>query len=104
MSRSVVRSPTPRCGSTAFGQPQVSDRRSLSGVAYIALGSNLGKREEYLANARALLRALPGSRLLAESLIEETPPLGPSGQANYLNQMIALQTPLTPDALLDHLL
>jgi 2-amino-4-hydroxy-6-hydroxymethyldihydropteridine diphosphokinase len=82
----------------------VSERRPLLGIAYIALGSNLGAREEYLANARALLRALPGSRILAESVIEETPPLGPAGQANYLNQMVALETSLTPEALLDHLL
>jgi 2-amino-4-hydroxy-6-hydroxymethyldihydropteridine diphosphokinase len=34
----------------------------------------------------------------------ETPPIGPAGQGNYLNQMIALETSLTPDALLDHLL
>ena len=82
----------------------MSERRSLPGIAYIALGSNLGAREEYLANARALLQGLPGSRLLAESMIEETPPVGPAGQGNYLNQMVALETPLTPDALLDHLL
>ena len=82
----------------------MSERRSLPGVAYIALGSNLGAREEYLANARALLRALPGSRLLAESVVEETPPLGPGAQGNYLNQMVALETSLTPEALLDHLL
>jgi len=82
----------------------VSNRRSLPGIAYIALGSNLGARDEFLANARTLLRALPGSRILAESVIEETPPIGPAGQANYLNQMIALETSLTPEALLDHLL
>jgi 2-amino-4-hydroxy-6-hydroxymethyldihydropteridine diphosphokinase len=82
----------------------VSERRSLPGIAYIALGSNLGARDEYLANARALLGALPGSRVLAESVIEETPPLGPAGQSNYLNQMVALQTSLAPEALLDHLL
>lgn len=82
----------------------MSERRSLPGIAYIALGSNLGAREQYLANARSLLGALPGSRLLAESVIEETPPLGPAGQGNYLNQMVALETSLTPEALLDHLL
>jgi 2-amino-4-hydroxy-6-hydroxymethyldihydropteridine diphosphokinase len=82
----------------------VSERRSLRGIAYIALGGNLGAREEYLANARALSAALPDSRLLAASVIEETPPIGPSGQANYLNQMVALETSLTPEALLDHLL
>lgn len=82
----------------------MSERRSLPGIAYIALGSNLGAREQYLANARSLLGALPGSRLLAESVIEETPPLGPAGQGNYLNQMVALETSLTPEALLDQLL
>lgn len=82
----------------------MSDRRSGPGIAYIALGTNLGAREEYLANARALIAALPGSRLLAQSVIEETAPLGPAGQGNYLNQMVALETSLTPDALLEHLL
>lgn len=94
----------PRSESNSSDRPPVSERRSLPGIAYIAIGSNLGAREEYLANARALLRGLPGSRLLAESVIEETPPLGPAGQGNYLNQMVALETSLTPDALLDHLL
>jgi 2-amino-4-hydroxy-6-hydroxymethyldihydropteridine diphosphokinase len=77
---------------------------SEKGVAYIALGSNVGAREEYLANARALLRAIAGSRLLAESLIEETAPIGDVPQGNYLNQMVALETPLSPEALLDALL
>ena len=30
--------------------------------------------------------------------------IGPAGQGNYLNQMVALQTSLTPEALLDHVL
>jgi 2-amino-4-hydroxy-6-hydroxymethyldihydropteridine diphosphokinase len=82
----------------------VSERGSLRGIAYIALGSNLGARDKYLASARGLLKELPGSRLLAESVIEETPPIGPAGQGNYLNQMVALETSLTPEALLDHLM
>jgi len=93
-----------RCGSTGFASAQVSDRRSIPAVAYVALGGNVGAREQYFANARALLRALPGSRLLAESVIEETAPLGPPNQGNYLNQMVALETSLTPEGLLDHLL
>jgi 2-amino-4-hydroxy-6-hydroxymethyldihydropteridine diphosphokinase len=94
----------PKSGSTASDRRPVSDRRSLPSIAYIALGSNLGAREQYLANARALMRALPGSRLLAETAIEETAPVGPTAQGNYLNQMIALETSLTPEGLLDHLL
>jgi 2-amino-4-hydroxy-6-hydroxymethyldihydropteridine diphosphokinase len=79
-------------------------RRSLPGIAYIALGGNVGAREQFLANARALIAALPGSRILAETEIEETAPIGPADQGNYLNQMIALETSMTPDALLEQLL
>ena len=79
-------------------------RRSLPGIAYIALGGNVGAREQYLANARALIAGLPGSRLLCETAIEETPAIGPQPQTNYLNQMVALETSMTPEALLDNLL
>ena len=73
-------------------------------VAYIALGANVGAREQYLANARTLLGALPGSRILAETTIEETAPIGGVPQCNYLNQMVALETSMTPAALLKNLL
>ena len=69
-------------------------------IAYIALGSNLGDRNAHLAHARAALAALPGSRLLAVSGIEETAPLGGPLQGPYLNQMAALETTLEPRALL----
>jgi 2-amino-4-hydroxy-6-hydroxymethyldihydropteridine diphosphokinase len=69
-------------------------------IAYIALGSNLGDRNAHLAHARSALAALPGSRLLAVSGIEETAPLGGPVQAPYLNQMAALETTLEPRALL----
>ena len=72
-------------------------------VAYIALGSNLGDREATLAGARAALRALPQTRVIAETGVEETAPFGPPGQPPYLNQMIALETSLSPHALLDAL-
>ena len=73
-------------------------------VAYIALGSNLGDREGYLTRARAALGNLPDSRIVAESEVEETPPFGPPGQPPYLNQMIALETSLAPEALMAELL
>jgi 2-amino-4-hydroxy-6-hydroxymethyldihydropteridine diphosphokinase len=73
-------------------------------VAYIALGSNLGDRHGYLARARAALGALPDSRIVAESTIEETAPIGPADQPNYLNQMVALETELSPRELLSRLL
>jgi 2-amino-4-hydroxy-6-hydroxymethyldihydropteridine diphosphokinase len=73
-------------------------------VAYIALGSNLGDREGYLARARAAIASLPETRIIAASSIEETAPLGPQDQPAYLNQMVAVETSLTPRALLTELL
>ena len=68
--------------------------------AYVALGSNLGDREEHLAGARAALAALPGTRLVAATAIEETAPLAGMDQPPYLNQMVLLETTLDPRALL----
>jgi 2-amino-4-hydroxy-6-hydroxymethyldihydropteridine diphosphokinase len=68
--------------------------------AYIALGSNLGDREEHLAAARAALAALPATRWVAASSVEETQPLAGMNQPAYLNQMVLLETSLEPRALL----
>jgi 2-amino-4-hydroxy-6-hydroxymethyldihydropteridine diphosphokinase len=68
--------------------------------AYVALGSNLGDRAGHLAAARAALAALPCTRLVAESGVEETAPLGGMEQPPYLNQMVLLETALAPHALL----
>ena len=75
----------------------------MADVAYIALGSNLGDRDAQLASARSAIAAIARSRLIAMSSIEETAPLGPAGQGPYLNQMVALETELTPSALLAEL-
>jgi 2-amino-4-hydroxy-6-hydroxymethyldihydropteridine diphosphokinase len=72
-------------------------------VAYIALGSNVGDRELHLSRARQALAQLPNTRVLAESSIEETAPLGPVPQRFYLNQMLALETTLAPREMLDQL-
>jgi 2-amino-4-hydroxy-6-hydroxymethyldihydropteridine diphosphokinase len=69
--------------------------------AFLALGSNLGNRHAHLALARERLAALPGNRILAVSTIEETAPLGGMTQPDYLNQMILLETDLSPRALLE---
>lgn len=75
----------------------------MDDVAYVALGSNLGDRQAYLAAARDALARLPGSRVVAESTIEETSPLGPVQQPAFLNQMVAIATTLAPHELLEHL-
>jgi len=75
----------------------VSDR------IYIALGSNLGDRSANLARARAAIANLKGVRVVGESSVEETAPLGPVPQGSYLNQMIAIETELTPRQVLSAL-
>jgi 2-amino-4-hydroxy-6-hydroxymethyldihydropteridine diphosphokinase len=66
----------------------------------VALGSNLGDRAAYLRQGREGLAALPDTRLVAASAVEETPPLGPPTQPAYLNQMVLLSTRLSPERLL----
>lgn len=65
----------------------------------IALGSNLGDRA---ANLRAALRELDarGVSIDARSSIWETPPV-PGDQPRYLNAVVASETALEPEPLLD---
>ena len=76
----------------------------ISERAFVALGSNMGDRAAHLAHARARLGALPDTRLVAVSRIEETEPIGPVAQPPYLNQMVLLETTLRPEQLLAHCL
>ncbi len=75
----------------------------MKDIAYVALGSNLGKREVFLADARAAIAAIPRTTVLAETEVEETAPIGPVAQDPFLNQMIAVETDLSPADLLDAL-
>jgi 2-amino-4-hydroxy-6-hydroxymethyldihydropteridine diphosphokinase len=69
-------------------------------VAYVALGSNLGRRERFLSDAREAIARIPATSVLAATQPEETAAFGPPGQGPYLNQMVAIETELTPHALL----
>ena len=75
----------------------------MKDVAYISLGSNLGQREVFLAEARRRIAALPRTRVLGETDAEETAPIGPVAQGPFLNQMIAIETELSPQKLLEEL-
>ncbi len=72
-------------------------------VAYIALGSNLGQREVFLAQARRAIEDLATTRVLGLTDAEETAPIGPVAQGPFLNQMIAIETELSPQDLLAQL-
>jgi len=68
---------------------------------YLALGSNLGKREEKLRVARESLS--PKVRVLNVSPVYETPPWGYLDQPDFLNQVLEGETRLTPKELLVYL-
>lgn len=70
----------------------------------IALGSNLGNRAAMLDGARAAIAALPLTKLVAASPVEETEAIGPVKQGRFLNQMLLVDTSLAPRALLEALL
>ena len=71
-------------------------------TAYIALGSNLGDREETLAAATDRLGRL--GRVEARSSLYETEPVGFHDQPAFLNAVLALETKLEPLPLLHALL
>ena len=67
--------------------------------AYLGIGSNLGDRLGYLQLAVDGLAATDGVTVVAVSAVYETDPVGPE-QPDYLNAVVALDTTLTPQALL----
>ncbi|WPM85391.1 2-amino-4-hydroxy-6-hydroxymethyldihydropteridine diphosphokinase [Apirhabdus apintestini] len=68
---------------------------------YIAIGSNLASPLAQASAAIAALKTLPDSELVAHSSFWRTPPMGPQDQPDYLNAAVALETQLSPEALLD---
>ncbi len=74
-------------------------------TAYIALGSNLGKRQDYLDRALQALQEHPRIIVRQVSSSHETAPVGgPPGQGSYLNAAAELQTDLGPAELLEVLM
>ena len=71
---------------------------------YVALGSNLGEREETIRRALAELDAAAGVEVVAVSRLVETEPVGYLDQPRFLNGAAALDTTLEPRALLELLL
>ena len=71
-------------------------------LAYIALGSNQASPLEQVTHALDAIATIPQSRVVATSSYYRTPPLGPQDQPDYLNAAVALETELSPEALLAH--
>ncbi len=69
---------------------------------YIALGSNLAQPLQQVNTALEALEHIPRTSLIACSPLYRTKPLGPQNQPDYLNAVVALDTQLPPEQLLDH--
>ncbi|NGQ96402.1 2-amino-4-hydroxy-6-hydroxymethyldihydropteridine diphosphokinase [Brevibacillus sp. SYP-B805] len=72
--------------------------------AYLALGSNMGEREQQLVRALKALQAAPGITVTALSKVYETEPVGYVEQGAFLNMVAAIETELPPLALLETVL
>lgn len=70
-------------------------------VVFLGLGTNLGSRAENLAAARELLAAQ--LTVLAASSVYETEPWGFREQPAFLNQVLHVETDLSPARLLRYL-
>ncbi len=73
-------------------------------TAHIALGSNLGERAAQLRGALAALQRDGAVRVVAESAVFETVPVGGPAQPDYLNMVVAVETALGAEALLERCL
>jgi len=58
--------------------------------AYVGLGANLGDRDATFARALRALAEVPGLRLRGVSRLYATRPVGPPGQPDYRNAVVAL--------------
>ena len=67
----------------------------------LALGSNLGDRQDILQGAVDAIVGLPGVRVTAVSPVYETVPVGGPEQPDYLNAVVLAQTTATARELLD---
>ena len=69
-------------------------------LAYIGIGSNLANPVAQVQEAIAELEVIPDSILIARSSLYSSKPMGPSAQPDYVNAVVALDTVLSPQALL----
>jgi 2-amino-4-hydroxy-6-hydroxymethyldihydropteridine diphosphokinase len=74
----------------------------MADLAYLSLGSNIGDRESHLRNAIAQLQTT--RRIVSVSSFYETEPVDITDQPWFLNCVVALETPETPEQLMASML
>ncbi len=70
-------------------------------TCYLALGSNVGDREEYIEQAITILRETPGIKVISRSSNYETAPEGGKTKSNFINAAVKINTNMLPDKLLE---
>jgi 2-amino-4-hydroxy-6-hydroxymethyldihydropteridine diphosphokinase len=73
-------------------------------IAYIGLGSNLDRPENQVRRGLTALSQLPQTRLIAESSLYRSAPVGHTEQPDFVNAVAQLATELLPQSLLAALL
>ncbi len=87
-----------RRGVEAWDRAREAERPPVR--AFLGLGSNIGDRAYWLAAAMQRLEGA-GVRVARRSRIYETPAWGKTDQPNFLNQVLEVETRLSPEALLE---
>ncbi|MBI2432350.1 MAG: 2-amino-4-hydroxy-6-hydroxymethyldihydropteridine diphosphokinase [Candidatus Hydrogenedentes bacterium] len=77
------------------------DEQPFSARVLLSLGSNLGDRKVNLEAALAMLAETPGVRVLRQSRVYETMPVGVVDQPEFLNLAAEIETDLAPLELLN---
>lgn len=75
----------------------------MSVHAYVGLGSNLENPIQQVSDALIELNEIAQTRLLQQSQLYRSDPVGPPGQPDYINAVALLETALEPLDLLDAL-
>ncbi len=73
-------------------------------IAFIALGSNLQDPIQQIKRAFDAIAQLPETTLLKQSSLYKTAPVGYDNQPDFINAVAKVDTVLTPDAMMRHLL
>ncbi|MCJ8171321.1 2-amino-4-hydroxy-6-hydroxymethyldihydropteridine diphosphokinase [Clostridium botulinum] len=72
-------------------------------TAYVAFGSNMGEKENYIKRALENMEER-GMKIIKVSSIYETEPYGVLDQDSFLNGVVKIETNLTPEDLIGELL
>jgi len=72
-------------------------------LVYIGLGANLDQPQQQVEQALIELARLPSSKLVTQSSLYHSKPVGPQDQPDYVNAVALIETELSPLDLLDKL-